>query len=632
MPSLSRIVFESGLRVRLVFTQSLSRLGFSEYAFLLPMAVMIGIVSAAAAVAFHQLIHKIRDLLYERAFSPGFLYGPGVAVLVLLPALGGLAVGLFSTFVMREREGHGIIDVMEMVLRSRGQIRPMTAIEKILTAAATIGTGGSAGAEGPIVQIGAAISSGIGSVFQVNPSQLPILIGCGTAAGISAIFSSPMGGVLFTLEVILLDFSVRAFTPIVSASVVAYVTTQAIFHTIDPTGSHYAIFSVTLEKVGSAPTLLDWRSVPNMVLLGLVCGVAGVAMTRLMYWSETLFHRLPVHRAIRPALGGAMVGAMGVGYVILFGWMLLGRHKPFAFENYPMPAFFGDGYGVVQQLIGKQPYLDIRPGPLVLLLVFLGVAKVLATCLTLSSGGSGGVIAPSLFLGATVGGLLGMALSVVHQGADIEPGFYALIGMGAVLSAVVHAPLASILILSEVTGGQRNVMLPAMLACVIATGSARLLFKDSVYTLSLRRRGLRPGGGDLNLLHRMTVEQVDLEPVLSFAADTPLQALISTSDDRAISDVVVVDLAGEYIGMVTADDVNTAMVQREAIPLLLVGEMLRPELPCVASTDDLASVLEAFSRFDVSRLPVCLAANPKRVIGLVSRSMLMRTYTRALAG
>ena len=629
MPPLPRILFDAGLRVRLVFTRSLSRLGFSEFAFLLPMAVLIGIVSAAAAVAFHQLIHWIRDLLYQHAFRPEFLYGRGVWVLVLLPALGGLAVGLFSTFIMREREGHGIIDVMEMVLRSRGHIRPMSAIEKILTAAATIGTGGSAGAEGPIVQIGAAISSGIGSLFQVNPSQLPILIGCGTAAGISAIFSSPMGGVLFTLEVILLDFSVRAFTPIVSASVVAYVTTQAIFHSIDPSGSHYAIFSVTLEKVGSAPTLLDWKSVPTMVLLGLVCGVAGVVMTRLMYFSETLITRLPIHRAVRPALGGALVGAMGVVYVIVFGWMLFKARKPFAFTAYPMPAFFGDGYGVVQQLIGKEFYE--HAGPLVLLLLFLCVAKVVATCLTLSSGGSGGIIAPSLFLGAATGGLLGMTLRALHLQADVEPGFYALIGMGAVLSAVVHAPLASILILSEVTGGQRNVMLPAMLACVMATGSARLLFKDSVYTLSLRRRGLRPGGGDLNLLHRMTVEQVDLEPVLAFPAETPLQVLISATEDRAVSDVIVIDSGGEYVGMVTADDVNTAMVEREAIPLLLVGEMLRPELPCVMSSDDLASVLDAFSRHEVSRLPVSLASSPKRVIGLISRQLLMRTYSKALA-
>ena len=155
-----------------------------------------------------------------------------------------------------------------------------------------------------------------------------------------------------------------------------------------------------------------------------------------------------------------------------------------------------------------------------------------------------------------------------------------------------------------------------MLACVVATGSAKVMFKDSVYTLNLRRRGLRPGGRDLNLLHRITVEQVDLEPVLAFPADAPLQKLLEGTEDRGATDVIVLDSAGEYLGMVTADDVNTALVQREAIPLLLVGEMLRPELPCVKNTDDLASVLEAFSRHEVSRLPVCLAANPKRVIGL----------------
>ena len=302
---------------------------------------------------------------------------------------------------------------------------------------------------------------------------------------------------------------------------------------------------------------------------------------------------------------------MGVAYVVVFGWVLLRRIKPFPFQQYPMPAFFGDGYGVVQELLGTGVYERIQPRPT-------------SPCCSCScawrrwsppasrspAAAAAAIIAPSLFLGAGAGALVGMALKALHPQSPIDPGFYALIGMGAVLAAVVHAPLASILILSEVTQ-QRNVVLPAMLACVVATGSAKVMFKDSVYTLNLRRRGLRPGGGELNLLHRLTVEQVDLEPVLAFAADAPLQKLLEGTEQRGVTDVVVLDSAGEYLGMVTADDVNTALVQREAIPLLLVGEMLRPELPCVKNTDDLASVLDAFSRHEVSRLPVCLASNPK---------------------
>ena len=621
-----------GLRTRVALTRVLTRLGFNEDSFLLPLALLIGIVTAIAAVAFHELIVVIRNSLY-RGFSPAwgeFLYGPGLFLLVLIPAGGGLAVGLFSTYVMRAREGHGVVDVMESVTRSSGWIRPLSAVEKILTSAMTIGSGGSAGAEGPIVQIGAAISSAVGQVFQVARQHLPVLIGCGTAAGISAIFNSPIGGVLFTLEIILLDFSIRAFTPVVIASVIANVTTQAILHGAHGAGAHRAIFSLPGDVV-RAPSALYWQGVPNFILLGLVCGAVGVVMTRAMYLAEERFARLRVPRALKPALGGAALGLLGVTYVVIFGRLLLGRHKPVHFSDYPMPAFFGDGYGFVQQLFQEGFYREFPVGELTLLLVVLCVAKVVGTCLTLASGGSGGIIAPSLFLGAAAGAALGLGLRQAGFAADVPVAFYALVGMGAVLGAVVHAPLAAILILFEVSG-QRNVILPAMLATVVATGTARLIFRDSIYTLTLRRRGVRVGtGSDLTLLRRLTVEQVGLEPVSTLRLDTPFEQLLHISDETGATDFVVLDGHGGYAGMVVAEDIKTALLQREAIPLLLAGEVVRPELPCVRTTDDLASVLETFSRYDVNRLPVCVSGAAGRVVGLISRSALMRRYHEALS-
>ena len=623
-----------GLRTRLLVTRALARLGFSEGMFLVPLALLIGIVTAGAAVAFHELIEYLRELLYHERLE-GFLYGKGVFLLILFPALGGLAVGLFSTFVMRSREGHGVVDVMELVTRGGGGrwLRPLTAVEKILTSAVTIGTGGSAGAEGPIVQIGASIASGVGQLFQVARPYVPVLIGCGTAAGISAIFNSPIGGVLFTLEVILLDFSIRAFTPVVIASVVANVTTQAIFRVIDPETAHRAIFFFP-TYASSGPDLFNFKSLPNFFVLGLACGLVGVALTRMMYWSEGAFHRLPVPRWLRPGIGGALLGVLGVGYVVGFGWWMLGKPKPFDFFDYPMPAFYGDGYGVVEQLLGTWFYGDLPAGQLSLLLAALIAIKVVATCFTLSSGGSGGIIAPSLFLGAVGGSLVGVTLQRFGLDAGVEVGFYALIGMGAVLAAVVHAPLAAILIVFEVTGQSRNVILPAMLACVVATGAARLIFRDSVYTLTLRRRGVKVGSGsDLSLLRRLTVEQVGLEPVNAVRLDAPFEAVLDAArQDGAGDDFVVVDRDGGYAGMVVAADVKTALLQRDAVPLLLVGEVVRPDLPPVKSTDDLATVLEAFTRHDISRLPVCLPSNATRIIGLVSRGALMRRYHEALSG
>ena len=612
----------------------LARLGFGEGALLVPVAAVVGVVTAAAAVGFHELIVFIRDHLYrlDRYGLPeGFLYGPGIVLLVVLPALGGLVVGCFSTYVMRAREGHGIVDVLESVTRGGGaNIRPLVALEKILTSAVTIGSGGSAGAEGPVVQIGAAIASGVGRVFRVARPHYPVLICCGSAAGISAIFNSPIGGVLFTLEVVLLDFSVRTFTPVVVASVIANVATQGIFRWLDPAGEQYAIFALP-TWVRDDVVRLTWGGVVNFAALGVLCGVVGVTLTRLMYRAEDAFARLKVPRAVKPALGGAALGALGVGYVIVFGWLLLDRYKPVGGEHYPMPSFYGDGYGVVQRLLDGAFYSQFKLlWQVVVLLACLVLLKIVATVLTLASGGSGGVIAPSLFLGATAGALFGLVVQSAGLQAGIEVPFYALIGMGAVLAAVVHAPLAAILILFDVSQTPATI-LPAMLASVIAAGSARLIFPDSIYSLSLRRRGVRVGNGsDLTLLRRLTVEQVDLEPVVAIAASATLERLLQLTAETGASDVVALNPDGTYAGTVSSDDMRTALWQREAIPLLTVGELVRPEVPLVRSTDDLASVLATFSGYDVNRLPVCVPARPDRVIGLVSRSSLMRRYHRAL--
>jgi CIC family chloride channel protein len=275
-------------------------------------------------------------------------------LLIVIPALGGLIVGTVTRFVFRTREGHGVIDVIESVARSSGFQRPATAIEKILTSAVTIGTGGSAGAEGPIVQIGAAIASGIGQLFRLARHHMPILIGCGSAAGISAIFNAPFGGVLFTLEVILHDFSLRTIMPVVLASVVAQVTTLALFQFVGwLQGSpelYNAIFAMPAWVV-ERHAILGWAQFGNFVALGLLCGIAGVTLTRTLHRGEIIFSRLKLPRFLRPAVGGALLGILGISYVLIFGQLMLGKQKPFDFNIYPMPAFFGEGYGVVQELL-----------------------------------------------------------------------------------------------------------------------------------------------------------------------------------------------------------------------------------------------------------------------------------------
>ncbi len=620
---------DAAARVRVIFSRLLARVGGREDSFLLILAVFVGVITAAAAVGFHELIVFVRNELFKGVGERVLYSGWGLALLAVIPGVGGLIVGLLGK-ALRAREGHGVVDVMESVIRSSGFEKPRVAFEKILTSGVTIGTGGSAGAEGPIVQIGAAVASGVGQTFRLARHQMPVLIGCGCAAGISAIFNAPIGGLLFALEVILLDFSIRTITPLIVASVVANVTTRAIFAKLEHGGTAYtAIFSTGRMSIGGGggPTdpLLTVSQAGNFILLGLLCGLLAVGLIRAMQAGEAQFGRLRRLGVWRPAVGGALVGAVGVAFVLAGQW-LLKTDKPVPFGDYPMPAFFGDGYGVIEKLLQPAYYAHAPAGTLVLLLGAMCAAKVLCTTLTLGSGGSGGVIAPCLFLGATAGGLLGVMLRGSGYFGPVQPEAFALIGMGAVLAAVVHAPLAAILILFELTADYR-VILAAMLASISAIGVARLIYRDSIYTAGLRHRGIRFGAAsDLSQLRRLNVEQVALEPASVVQPTDPLQRVLDLMEQLGAASFVVIDDKGLYSGMVVNDDINDALMHREAIPLMVVGELMRADVPTVKSGDDLGSVFDLMNHLELSHLPVVLSGAPGKVIGMVSRAGVMRKY------
>ena len=613
---------EAGSRFRVLSTRVLHRFGLSEDAFLLLPAVLIGVAAAVAAVAFHELITLIRDLLYATQ-NPNYLYGRGMWLLLLWPTAGGLAVGVMTRLF--RSPGHGVPDVIESVVRSEGFIPPSIAIQKIITASATIGTGGSAGAEGPIVQVGAAIASAVGRLFRIARHSMPILVGCGAAAGISAVFNAPIGGVLFTLEVILQDYSIRAFTPLMISSVIANVATRAIMQ--DGLQKQYgAIFELPPEVAsGLGPNgMLSWQQLPNFALLGIVCGLVAVSLTRLMIHMEdrAATSRLPA--IIRPALGGAAVGALGVCWVY-FGQLALGTIKPISFERYPMPAFFGDGYGVVQQLLSPSYYIETPSGMLIVMALLLCGLKLLATCLTLASGGSGGVIAPSLYLGATAGAALGVGLQKLSIFPAVFPSLYALIGMGAVLGAVVHAPLAAILILLELTS-DFHVIMPAMLATIFAVGTARFFFRESVYTHTLRKHGVRLGmTRDAGLLRCLSIEQIGMEPALLIRASTPFSRVLALMGEN-IRDAAIVSDDDTYVGILRRQDIEKTLLQPDSIPLLLASELCRSSIPLLSSVDDLGKAMELFTSADVEMLAVSLPEAPGKVVGMVSQAFIVKRY------
>jgi CIC family chloride channel protein len=268
---------------------------------------------------------------------------------------------------------------------------------------------------------------------------------------------------------------------------------------------------------------------------------------------------------------------------------------------------------------------------LMALLVAVTMLKAVATCLTVGTGGAGGLFAPSLFIGASVGGLFGVVAQALPMGAAGNPAHYALVGMAAMLAATTHAPLTGILIVYEITRSH-EIVLPVMFAAVISTVAARLLLRDSVYTWPLSRRGVRVGAmSDLTILRRLAAREVPLSPAIEVHEDDSAQRLLDLSETHAVGDFVVVDDRRQYAGMVTGADLRAALVYREAIPLLQVSELQRSDLPTVSPDESLDVVLDKFSRHDVPSLAVLDPGRDGAVLGLISRAKLMQVYQGALS-
>jgi len=546
----------------------------------------------------------------------------GVWLILLMPIVGMGLTGVLVHYFASEAKGHGVPQVMHALIKKGGRIPARIGIVKVIASILTVGSGASAGTEGPIVQIGSAIGSFIAQALHVSRDQAATLLGCGAAAGIASVFNAPIAGVFFVLEILLRDFSLRTFTPIVVASVFSTAVTQAVL------GRNEAIFAVSESLVEYQFTIFE---LPGYMILGILCGGVAVGFTRMFYFTEDVYDRLPLHPIIKPVTGAAMLGALGIGYLLL-----LPDHI-----TTEVPNFFGNGYESITALLKPELFSEVisedhsflQTGMWMLLV--LVVFKALATCFTLGSGGSGGVFAPSLFLGAGAGAAYGEMLAQIGLLPDgASPASYALVGMAAVVAGTTHAPLTSILILFELTRDV-YVLLPIMLAAVMSVVVAQLLMKDSIYSLKLRRRGVLIGtSADLTILRKMTARDIQPIPHVAVHPEDPLSKLLELRDVYKVVDFVVVDHDGNYLGLVTAEDMRTALIEREAIPYLLVEELVRCDLPVIFEDETLDRVLEKFSKHDVSSLAMIDGQSTemnKRVVGRITRARLMSRYQQALS-
>ncbi len=635
-----------------------ARLGFGRDWELIPAAVIIGLVMSGVTMAFILPLHWIEE--HAAHADPRELWW----LVLLLPAAGGLLCGFVPRALPARDElpGVSVEKVIWAIHRRQARVPVGMGLRKWLSATATIGSGGSAGAEGPIAIIGSSIGSGIGRSLGAERKSTAALVGCGAAAGIASVFNAPIAGVFFTMEILLRDFSLRTFTPIVIAAVISAALTQAVL-------GNEALFDSGADLIANAFT---WHEIPNYLLLGLVCGSAAPLFIRALFATIGLVERIRLPQLLKPALGGLVVGVIGLAW-------LLARPGGADAPGHGLPGFMGNGYPVIRDLLDPAFYGGAAasaeeaaavaaghghlaagagagavgaeaaagtgagavasaetgggaPWGLLGVLVLLAVVKGLATCVTIGSGGSGGVFAPALFLGASIGGVFGAVVNAVGLFPAASPAHYALVGMAAMVAATMHAPLTAMLMVYEITRTY-EVILPLMLAAVIATIVGRLWYGESVYSVIPSRLGLKLGSmSDLTIMRRMRVDDVPLVAPVYVHPEESADRLLELSERLSVSDFVVTDAKDRYLGLVTQNDLKEALVYREAIPLLQVHELMRDDLPVVHPDDTLDVAIDKFSRTESGALVVLHESGSRSVRGLLSRARLMRTYHDALEG
>ncbi len=564
----------------------------SESGVILFTAVIVGIGAGLGAVVFRRLIEGVHRLAYDGL--AGAMEGIYPFYLLIIPALGGAIFGPLIYRYAREAKGHGVPEVMEAVALRGGRIRPRVAVVKALASAICIGTGGSVGREGPIAQIGSALGSAVGQLFRLSDDRVRNLVACGAAGGVAATFNAPIAGSVFALEVILGQFHATYFGAVVISAVVADVVAHAF------EGDLRAF--VAPEYVLVSPWELLFYT-----LLGLLAALGAVGFTRLLYLSEDLWDKLHFPEYFKPVLGGVLLGVVGILTPKIDGF----------------PRVFGVGYPTVTQALFGELALQMA---MVLLL-----AKILATIITLGSGGSGGIFAPSLFMGAMLGEAFGVVVHTLFPAITAPPGAYALVGMSAFFTGTAHAPITSILILFEMTGDY-HIILPLMLTTVMSTLVSRLISSESIYTLKLTRRGVHLSQGqDIDVMQGITVREAMTTEVDTVPLDMSLDELAAVFARTHHHGFPVVDEAGELAGVVSIQDMERARAAGTTTGKTVADIATQSDILVAYPYEPMWKALRQLGRRDVGRLPVVEEEGSRRLVGAVRRADIIRAYDQAIA-
>ncbi len=554
----------------------------TEQVYMVLVAVLIGLLGGLSAVGFRLLIRTMNEVSWrEGEYTLDYISSLPFWWKIVAPAVGGLLVGLITYSFAREAKGHGVPEVMEAVALKNGRIRPRVVFAKMFASGICIASGGSVGREGPIVQIGSALGSTIGQWLRIDEQRLRTLVGCGAAAGIAGTFNAPVAGALFAVEIILGDFGVSQFSPIVISSVAGTVVSQHFL-------GDFPAFQVPAYSLVHANELFAYAA------MGILAGIVAIAFVRSLYGFEDLFDKIRMHPAIKGLLGGAAVGVIGI-------WV---------------PHIFGVGYEAINEALNGTIIWK--------LMLLLVVLKILAVSITIGSGGSGGVFAPSLFIGAMLGGAVGTVVHTIWPLSTAGPGAYALVGMGAVVAAGTAAPITAILIIFELTGDYK-IMLPLMISCIIATLLATKLQTGSIYTIKLLRRGIDiRKGSALNVLQHVTVQEQMRSDFASVSAGDGLLPLVSKFLDHQGNTLFVLDEESCLLGLISANEIRPVMADASALDSLVIAQdvMVEGDFPTLSPTDSLAQVMKLLGGYR-GEIPVI---EDERVVGVIWPEDVIQRY------
>ena len=561
----------------------------TEHTFMIIIAVIIGLIGGLGAVGIQYSIRLVQDIFWGNSeLTLDFLKTVPFYVKILAPTIGGVIVGAIVHFVAKEAKGHGVPEVMETIALRNGVIRPRVVFAKLFASAICIGSGGSTGREGPVIQIGSSVGSVIGQFLRVTPQRMKVFVACGAAAGIAAAFNAPVAGALFSIEIILGDFGVAHFSPIVISSVMATVVARFFL-------GNFPAFMVPHYDLVSPFELGPYA------VLGILSGIVALIFIKVLYKFEDFFDEIKVNAIIKTMVGGLGVGIIGLA----------------------APHVYGVGYHAMDlALLGQVPWL------LMLGLIFV---KILATSFSLGSGGSGGVFAPSLFLGAMTGGFFGELMNQLMPGYTASSGAYALVGMAAVVAGATHAPITAILIIFELTNDYK-IILPLMISAIIATIITTKTQKESIYTLKLIRRGINLfQGREVNLLKSLRISEVANEHPSIIPANTSLKSILEMMVNSPHTQFFVTDRKDRYLGAVSIHEVRRALLDQDILSDLVIAvDLLNSDLPRVKMEDNLDDAMKLFSRYDSEEFPVVDSNDPDKIIGSVHHKSIIDAYNREL--